>query len=785
MASHLEIDPSWVYLTSSREEPQNTHQHCPIRPYLSLHIPRANDPATTSIVRRIVFTMVSHDQGFSNETDKHGTYQDSQTWFDANVIDSSGLYRVPRLLLQHNVHARWEATRHVKAYDFRDEADEGFDQGSSEAWLSAIKCGDTIQLVPRALWPAWVNWVIEARIEVWAETVAVVNSDRSGPDDKIYRPLHAEEREIRVVAIERGRDDEPPRLSLHYTSLSRGDRTLFNALSYCWGEATNTTSVALTSDVDGTRVSSHIAINANLLAALKRLRRKDADCFVWIDLICIKQSDTAERSQQVAMMGDIFSSADHVYIWLGLEQRIASMGDIAVYKEIASKFQADLKDNKPVDRKVDGMDNPIPTHRATYDGWVWYNFHHTRPFSLPWFHRVWVLQEAWSTQPGAAIQDISERVSVLCGSEELPWAVFIQVNHCIHTYYGKPDVAANMMPEIWKTLFHAPRDTNPFFVTPVSQLDILEVAVDGLDMRATDARDKIFALLVFGKETHNVSGLPDLVRPDYRKSVAQVYADFTRWWIGHSQSLRILSAAQTQTGRTWLDMTDSGHGGHGRADLSRRPSWSFWHEGRGSWKRGLLGLDERMPYNASAGRDLDTALLLLQQDGGVVGARTHVLALRGLRLGCISSLSYYPLLRSPAVSSEMQTAYLHIFGIQSILPDSHRSPSTPHIMDHHNAHAGLPPSDPEAIPDCLPCHGKCMFSTRDGLIGLRPSGAEIGDIVVVLYGARVPSLLRPTLSLGEYFFVGECYADGVMHGECFASDFAAGQAVEPETFLLV
>lgn len=292
MASHLEIDPSWVYLTSSREERQNTHQHCPIRPYLSLHMPTASDPATTLIVRRIAFTTVSHDQGFSNYTDKHGTYQDSHTWFDANVIDPSGLYRVPRLVLQHNVHARWEATRHVRAYDFRDEADEDSEQGSSEAWLSAIKCGDTVQLVPRALWPAWVNWVIEARIEVWAEMVAVVNSDRSGPDDQVYRPLHVEEREIRVVAIERGRDDEPPRLSLHYTSLSRGNRILFNALSYCWGEATNTTLVAVTSDVDGMRVSSHIAINANLLAALKRLRREDADCFVWIDLICIKQSDT-------------------------------------------------------------------------------------------------------------------------------------------------------------------------------------------------------------------------------------------------------------------------------------------------------------------------------------------------------------------------------------------------------------------------------------------------------------------------------------------------------------
>lgn len=388
----------------------------------------------------------------------------------------------------------------MTAFDFRDEADENSDQGSSEAWVSAIKSGDTVQLVPRAKWPAWVNWVIEGRIEVWVETVPAVTSDRPEPDEKLYRPLNVGEREIRVVTIEPGEESMTPRLSLQYTCLSSAERLHFNAFSYCWGEATTTTLVPLTSHVDGVQVSSHVAVNDNLLAALKRLRCQDGTCLVWIDLICIRQSDIAERSQQVAMMGDIFSYADHVFVWLGVTRNAATR-DLAVYKEITNRYQGNLQANKGVDRFVEGMTRPIPTHQVIFNGDAWYDFDHARLFALSWFHRVWVLQEVWSTKPDATIKDVAERVSVLCGPEELPWAAFIQGNHCINTYYGRADTAANMMPEIWKTLFHAPRATNPFHVTPKQQLNILDVAIDGLDMRATDARDKLFALLVFGNET--------------------------------------------------------------------------------------------------------------------------------------------------------------------------------------------------------------------------------------------------------------------------------------------
>ena len=40
---------------------------------------------------------------------------------------------------------------------------------------------------------------------------------------------------------------------------------------------------------------------------------------LWIDAICINQSDDVEKSQQVQLMRGIYATADHVLIWTGEE----------------------------------------------------------------------------------------------------------------------------------------------------------------------------------------------------------------------------------------------------------------------------------------------------------------------------------------------------------------------------------------------------------------------------------------------------------------------------------
>lgn len=61
----------------------------------------------------------------------------------------------------------------------------------------------------------------------------------------------------------------------------------------------------------------------------------------------------------------------------------------------------------------------------------------------------------------------------------------------------------------------------------------------------------------------------------------------------------------------------------------------------------------------------------------------------------------------------------------------------------------------------------CLLSDKSA--GLVPEHSEIGDIVCVVQGARVPYVIRPKAVTEDgtqtYELVGECYIGGLMKGE--------------------
>jgi len=61
-------------------------------------------------------------------------------------------------------------------------------------------------------------------------------------------------------------------------------------------------------------------VNENLYDALVELRRRKITCPLWIDAICINQSDPVEKSHQVLAMDKIYFSAQRVIVWLGKER---------------------------------------------------------------------------------------------------------------------------------------------------------------------------------------------------------------------------------------------------------------------------------------------------------------------------------------------------------------------------------------------------------------------------------------------------------------------------------
>jgi hypothetical protein len=56
-----------------------------------------------------------------------------------------------------------------------------------------------------------------------------------------------------------------------------------------------------------------------------------------------------------------------------------------------------------------------------------------------------------------------------------------------------------------------------------------------------------------------------------------------------------------------------------------------------------------------------------------------------------------------------------------------------------------------------------LVKTLKGILGLTPPRVEVGDILMIPLGGRVPIILRPCGD--KYTFIGECYLHGFMDGE--------------------
>jgi hypothetical protein len=817
--SGREPDASWQYFTATRRGLSNTCQHCPKAPYLSLTLPGSSGSNTPLRVRRIVFTTTSHDQGYSGDPERQGTYLHSHTFFDVHVVEPSGHDRVPPRALQFNVHAGRAYKTHINCWDYRD-VEYGADGDPSSAllwqnlglslqdWLQSIRSGDSVQIVPMAKFPGWNNFVLEACVEVWAEPATsngpslLAISTYLNNDYSSYRPLDAESKEVRLVVIEPaagdgegGGVDSPLRLSLQYTALDDPNHVPYEALSYTWGTEFDPRPVYVTSpgsaDVEW-------SVNKNLFWALRRLRLADRHRTMWIDLLSINQTDLAERGQQVSIMGNVFAAAESVQVWLGeLDECVGN--DLDVMTAIAEQYCG----GDGVAASPPSLPDPRTTHRIIADHHdagqgsddiPFYQMHHTRVFRRPWFQRVWVLQEVWGSAAGEAP---SGRVQVRCGERVLPWEVLLQANHC---FRAEDRLQTNStIPAIWLALFHLERRSSPLTCRPALRRDILSVFLAGLELRATDARDKIFALLVFGHETYRVSELPALIRPDYTKSTVQVYADFTRWWIQSYRSLDILSAVHTLHGRTWAGLSGSDLSPPPGSSVSQSeaPSWALGPDGRGAWRDATLALRATAcPYSASGRNEVDLDLLspanmtTTQQAAGC-----FTLVLRGRRVTTVTAISYYPYYQQQhsvaPLSCGIGEAYNALFaptgvkgrwessdsgeslGALARRAQEHEGAAIDHGYAHWNQEALVSEDghDGDTEPATyLPCHGKCMLQTASGAIGLSPQSAQVGDTVAILFGGKVPYLLRPAASQPQqvghcYFFVGECYVEGLMHGD--------------------
>jgi len=76
----------------------------------------------------------------------------------------------------------------------------------------------------------------------------------------------------------------------------------------------------------------------NLVAALDDLRDQKRPLRLWIDAICIDQTNTQERNVQVGLMREIYSVAQRTIIYLGSGRKNLEsfFSDLRVFRTVPS-----------------------------------------------------------------------------------------------------------------------------------------------------------------------------------------------------------------------------------------------------------------------------------------------------------------------------------------------------------------------------------------------------------------------------------------------------------------
>lgn len=125
-------------------------------------------------------------------------------------------------------------------------------------------------------------------------------------DDFVYVPLDAERQEFRLLAVHAS---SAGTIRATITTQSLIEKPHYETVSYCWGDASIRGRIILN--------GHHFDLPASTENTIRRMRYDDTDRVLWIDTICINQTDIDERSHQVAIMDGIYRSGVRNLIWLG------------------------------------------------------------------------------------------------------------------------------------------------------------------------------------------------------------------------------------------------------------------------------------------------------------------------------------------------------------------------------------------------------------------------------------------------------------------------------------
>ncbi|KAI0164350.1 heterokaryon incompatibility protein-domain-containing protein [Hypoxylon sp. FL1284] len=333
-------------------------------------------------------------------------------------------------------------------------------------------------------------------------------------------------------------------------------------VSYTWGPAEPPASTSPLSDVSSNDKLCIIVLNGqewevtpNLFDLLQELSSDPIfdSAYIWIDALCINQSDNEERANQVHLMGRIYSQGHAVTVWLGqanghsskvqsIISRLASIYSNEIYPSLSGKFQVS-----------DNFGQLVSDESLTREDWIALEAF----FYQSWFTRVWTIQEIalsdlvivrWGhlnmdwlqlCAAGGFIATMSRERWTLSGTKlQLPYGVHLCSGIVCH-YSAVQLTHVKLRPDAPSQEW-VPADS-PFSAAAVIDLLIRATGRNG----ASDPRDRVYAFVgIWEKVAKEYFNQKISIQADYNKTVQTVYTDFMTVLLRETNSLNYLSVAQ-------------------------------------------------------------------------------------------------------------------------------------------------------------------------------------------------------------------------------------------------
>lgn len=526
----------------------------------------------------------------------------------------------------------------------------------------------------------------------------------------------------------------------------------------------------------------------------------DQQALLWVDALCINQKDDNERANQVKMMGKIYARASNVSIWLGKEDKeqpefiqasnrifenepafvraanskingvhIGAYGPIPITLSFIAQALRNARGPKNRLATMEPMEDSI--HRNAAYGFPPPNapeWNIVRQFfTNPYFGRVWIVQEAV----------LARKATVLIGDWEIDWTAIGEAA----VWFQSKGFA---VPAVLKYQLRDQQDLLPvskpvsmwnLCCWPDNRIPLLTLLHEFRNRTATNPRDKVYATFGIAEELAYMEerGFHQLIEPNYAKTVLDVYRDIARFLVIEHGNLAVLSHAGASLESNW-------------------PSWTpDWRHDKAS--NTMLTMQCANTYHASGDQALCIGISESANTISLQGIEADVITAYGDKLasygfGYVTYREEVDFVRmawgllqpsiTPASSSEDDVARAFIETLTAGLSNDLGSQADAlcWFVQQAKMHLSIEKqfgflqkqrSDPGRFHEAFvrACVDRRFFVTRNGLMGIGPDAMNEGDIIVILFGGRVPYLLRAAGDRTCYKFLGECYVPGLMDGE--------------------